>query len=152
MTNLTQEIPYGRQIIMNKRRVWGPIPLSPGILFMEATIKDDVFWDMTPCGSSKKNRSFEGTLLQTSPEGDMFLLNAGSCYYSHTVSYPRRQLHSQPLIKYIPPEYQSSYHDVLIENIWNRVRRRQYFLVFQILFCANSTSYSSQYFSHPSLF
>jgi hypothetical protein len=30
---------------------------------MEVTIKDFVFWDMMPCGSSKKNRHFGGTLL-----------------------------------------------------------------------------------------
>jgi hypothetical protein len=32
--------------------------LSSWIHFIAITIKDIVFWDMTPCGSSKENRCF----------------------------------------------------------------------------------------------
>jgi hypothetical protein len=38
----------------------GSKPLSSGIFFTAVTMKDVVFWDMIPWGSSKKNRRFGG--------------------------------------------------------------------------------------------
>jgi hypothetical protein len=57
-------------------------------VFTAVTVKNGVFWDVTPCGSCK-NRRFAGTwrlLHQGDPDegGARFLRNVGS-YKSHTV-------------------------------------------------------------------